>query len=50
MSTVAGIFNSRADAERAAGRLREAGVTEIKKGLTTSDRVATSAPASASKG
>jgi RND family efflux transporter MFP subunit len=30
--------------------VREAGVTEIKKGITTSDRIATSAPASVSKG
>src|SRR5947209_8264272 len=35
MSTVAGIFNSRADAERAAGRLREAGVTEDRVSLLT---------------
>ena len=35
MSTVAGIFNSRADAERAAGRLREAGVTEGRVSLLT---------------
>ena len=35
MSTVAGIFNSRADAERAAGRLREAGVAEDRISLLT---------------
>ncbi|PYS76780.1 MAG: hypothetical protein DMF67_00855 [Acidobacteria bacterium] len=35
MSTVAGIFNSRADAERAVGRLREAGVAEDRISLLT---------------